>query len=56
LVQYGRYIRDVSHGDFGESFPNYRGRTVSELLKKKMWVSAQLNIAALLISVGLGVP
>jgi ABC-type dipeptide/oligopeptide/nickel transport system permease component len=55
LVQFGRYLRDVTHGDFGESF-KYRGRTVSELLKKKMWVSAQMNIAALLISVGLGVP
>lgn len=55
LVQYGRYLQDVTHGDFGESF-KYRGRTVGELLKKKMWVSAQMNIAALLISVGLGVP
>ena len=41
--------------DFGESF-KYRGRTVGELLKKKMWVSAQLNIAALIISVSLGIP
>ena len=55
FVQYGRYVQDVTHGDFGESF-KYRGRTVSELLKKKMWVSAQMNIAALIISVGLGVP
>ncbi len=55
FVQYGRYIRDLSHGDFGDSF-KYRGRTVGELLKKKMWVSAQLNIAALIISVGLGIP
>ena len=55
FVQYGRYLRNVSQGDFGESF-KYRGRSVSELLKKKMWVSAQLNIAAMIISVGLGVP
>ena len=55
FVQYGRYMRDVTRGDFGESF-KYRGRTVGELLKKKMWVSGQLNIAALIISVGLGVP
>ena len=54
FIQYGRYIRDVSHGDFGESF-KYRGRTVGELLKKKMWVSAQLSFAAMIISVGLGV-
>ena len=32
FVQYGRYIKDVLRGDFGESF-KYRGRTVSELLK-----------------------
>lgn len=53
--QYGRYIWNVSHGDFGESF-KYRGRSVSELLRKKMWVSAQLNLAALIIWVGVGVP
>ena len=55
FVQYGRYLKNVSRGDFGESF-KYRGRTVTELLKAKMWVSAQLNIAAMVISVGLGVP
>jgi ABC-type dipeptide/oligopeptide/nickel transport system permease component len=55
FVQYGRYLKNVTRGDFGESF-KYRGRTVSELLKKKMWVSAQLNIAALFLSVSLGIP
>ena len=54
FVQYGRYLKGVVQGDFGESF-RLRGRSVSELLKKKMWVSAQLNIAALIISVTLGV-
>jgi len=55
FVQYGRYLKNVTRGDFGESF-KYRGRTVGELLKKKMWVSAQLNLAALFLSVGIGVP
>jgi len=55
FVQYGRYIQDVVRGDFGESF-KYRGRTVSELLKKKMWVSAQLNIAAISLSLVVGIP
>ena len=53
--QHGRYLKNVTRGDFGESF-KYRGRTVGELLKKKMWVSAQLNLAALFLSVGIGVP
>ncbi len=55
FVQYGRYVKNVVRGDFGESF-KYRGRTVAELLKKKMWVSAQLNIAALILSVSIGIP
>lgn len=55
FVQYGRYLGNVVQGDFGESY-KYRGRTVAELLKAKMWVSAQLNLAALALSVGLGVP
>ena len=54
FVQYGRYVANVVQGDFGESF-KFRGRSVSELLLKKMWVSAQLNIAALTISVTLGI-
>ena len=55
FIQYGRYLSNVVRGDFGESF-KYRGRTVSELLKKKMWVSAQLNLAALFLSVSIGIP
>jgi len=55
VIQYVRYIKNVVRGDFGESF-KYRGRTVSELLKKKMWVSAQLNMAALFLSVSIGIP
>lgn len=54
FVQYGRYLGNVFQGDFGDSF-KYQGRSVNELLLKKMWVSAQLNIAALVISVALGV-
>ena len=55
VVQYVRYLRNVTRGDFGESF-KYRGRTVAELLGNKMWVSVQLNVTALIISFGLGVP
>ena len=49
LVQYGIYVKNVLNGDLGESF-KYRGRTVSELIGKRIWVSAQLGIAASVIS------
>ena len=55
FVQYGIYVKDALQGDLGESF-QYRGRGVSELLKSRMWVSVQLNVAAMIIAVGLGIP
>lgn len=53
-VQYARYVGNAIRGDFGESY-QYRGRSVTDLLKKKIWISAQLNFAALLISVSAGI-
>ena len=53
-IQYARYVGNALRFDFGESY-QYRGRSVTDLLKNKIWISAQLNFAALLISVSLGV-
>ena len=53
-VQYARYVGNAIRGDFGESY-QYRGRSVTDLLKNKIWISAQLNFAALLISVSAGI-
>ncbi len=55
VVQYADYMVGVFSGDFGESF-RYQGRAVNELLWAKLKVSAQLNIAALAIVIGLGLP
>ena len=55
FAQYSRYVRDIFRGDFGESF-KYRGRTVAELIQKRIRVSVQLGLAALIISLGLGIP
>ena len=55
FVQYGDYVWKAMRGDLGESI-RFRGRAVSELLGAKMWVSFQVSIAALIVSVGLGLP
>ena len=55
LVQYLDYIWDAMRGDFGESF-RFRGQSVSSLLISKMWVSLQVNLAALTASVLIGLP
>lgn len=55
LAQYGIYIKNAIRGDFGESF-KYRGQAVGSLIGKRIWVSVQLGLAGLAISLLLGVP
>ena len=55
IVQYADYISNAMRGDFGESL-RFRGRAVSSLLVAKMWVSFQVNLAAMVVSLSLGLP
>ena len=55
IVQYADYISNAMRGDFGESL-RFRGRSVSSLLVSKMWVSFQVNLAAMVVSLSLGLP
>ena len=55
FVQYGVYVKNIVRGDLGESF-KYRDRTVAELIRKRIWVSAQLGLAASIITLTLGIP
>ena len=55
-VQYVRYMEGVvTRLDFGESF-RFRGKSVGELLAKKIPISLQLNLAAITITLGVGIP
>ena len=55
-VQYLRYVEGiVTRLDFGESF-RYRNTPVRELLAKRIPVSFQLNLAAIIITLGVGIP
>ena len=55
VVQYVDYVSNAMRGDFGESL-RFRGRSVSSLLLSKMWVSFQVNLAAMVVSLFLGLP
>ena len=56
VVQYLRYVEGiVTRLDFGESF-RYRNTSVGELLVKRVPVSLQLNLAAIIITLGVGIP
>lgn len=53
-VQYLRYLQGLFHGDFGPSF-RYRDFTVTELITRGLPVSLTLGVAALVLSIGVGV-
>ncbi len=55
LVQYGIFLKNAVRGEMGESY-KYRGREVRELIGRRIWVSAQLGMAAMIISLTLGIP
>ena len=55
VIQYFDYMSGVVRGDFGESL-RYRGRSVGSLLASKMWVSFQVNLAAMIVSLTIGLP
>lgn len=53
--QYVTYIKDASHGNFGESLKQ-RGRTVSSIITSKFPVSARIGGIAVLFSLLIGIP
>ncbi len=54
-TQYFRYISHALRGDFGESF-RYQGRQVTSVIGPPMWVSFQLNLAAEIVTLLVGLP
>ena len=55
FVQYADYMFGFFQGDFGESL-RFIGQPVRGLILPKMWVSTQLSIAAMVVSLGVGLP
>ncbi len=56
LVQWADYVGSAVQGDFGESITLFPGKPVGELLTKGLWITVQLNVAALLLGALIGVP
>jgi peptide/nickel transport system permease protein len=54
LVQFGYYINEIAHGDFGRSFRF--SKPVDELLAERLPITVELSIAALLVSLFVGIP
>jgi peptide/nickel transport system permease protein len=54
LVQFGYYVNEVAHGDFGRSFRF--SKPVTDLLIERLPITVELSIAALFVSILIGIP
>ncbi len=54
LVQFGFYVNEIAHGDFGRSFRF--SKPVDELLMERLPITVELSLAALLVSILVGIP
>ena len=54
-IRYMRFIGNALKGDLGESYV-FQGKTVTSLIGPRLLVSLQLNIAASLVALGIGLP
>ena len=55
LKQYGRYLNDLLHGDFGVSL-KYRNHNVNDLIAQGLPVSMTLGGLAFAFALGVGLP
>src|SRR5271167_3800280 len=53
--QYGRYLGDLMHGDFGVSL-KYRNHTVTDIIAQALPVSMTLGVLAFAFAMGIGLP
>lgn len=54
-VQYGRFLQNALHGDFGLSFQN-QGQKVTDILAPTVWTSVQLGLMAFVLTLLVGIP
>jgi len=54
LVQYGRWLWNCLHGDFGHSYST--GREVGELLLSRLWPTVKLSLTSLVLMLLVAVP
>src|SRR5215472_7607877 len=54
IVQFGRYVSDLAHGDFGTSLTT--GQPVAAEIRSRLPASAELTLVGLIVSMMIAVP
>lgn len=56
IVQYGKYLAGLFHGDMGTSYVLQKGRDIRSIVTESFAVSVKLGIKALIAAILIGVP
>ena len=56
IVQYGNYMKNLLHGDFGVSYVQAKNKPIREIIEKSFPVSAKVGVFAIAVAFFLGVP
>lgn len=56
MVQYGRYLLGLLHGDFGVSYVQAKNKPIIDIIKQSFPVSAKIGAVAVLVSAFIGIP
>ena len=56
IVQLGKYLGNLLHGDFGTSIKMQKNRAVLDIIKDMFPVSAKIGVFALLWAIAVGLP
>ena len=55
-IQYVKYMKQLLHGDMGNSYVMQKGRAVSEIITESFATSMKLGVRALILAICVGIP
>lgn len=56
IVQYGKYLNGLIHGDFGVSYVQAKNKPIIDIIKQAFPISAKLGAMAVVAAVVIGIP
>ncbi len=56
FLQFGQYLKNLSHGDLGPSFTYFGTRTVNEIIAESFPISFKLGFLSLIFAILIGIP
>ncbi|MCD7908604.1 MAG: ABC transporter permease [Clostridium sp.] len=56
VVQYGNYLKNLLHGDFGVSYVQAKNKPIMDIIKQAFPISAKIGAIAVVVATVIGIP